>query len=124
MDMRGGAPAGSVPPDAQLVLPRFGPTAPSSLRSRATIVVLFRALTSLLLVFAMLFAPSELWAKPATRVDVTEVVLGRKHPNHEAREKEVGREVRRAAQRTSKSLDFGGMKRSRSASRSSSSTSR
>jgi hypothetical protein len=74
-------------------------------------VVVFRALTSLLLAFAMLLATAELWAKPSTRVDVTEVVLGRKHPHHEAREKHVGREVRRAAQRTAKALDFGGMKR-------------
>jgi hypothetical protein len=74
-------------------------------------VVLSRVLFSLLLAFATLLAPVELWAKPATRLDVTEVVLARKQPNHEKREKEVGREVRRAAQRSSKSLDFGGMKR-------------
>lgn len=73
--------------------------------------MLHRVLFSLVLAFATLFATGEAWARPATRVDVTEVVLTRKQPNHEAREKQVGREVRRAAQRASKSLDFGGMKR-------------
>ncbi len=73
--------------------------------------MLRRVLFSFVLAFAALFATGELWAKSATRVDVTEVVLARKQPNHDKREKEVGREVRRAAQRASKSLDFGGMKR-------------
>jgi hypothetical protein len=74
-------------------------------------VSVLRILVALLIAFAVGFAPGVSSAKPKTRLDVTEVVLLPKRERHEAEEKRVGREVRRAAQRAAKALDFGGHRR-------------
>lgn len=73
--------------------------------------MLVRWLQRLALALVILITPAELWAKPATRIDVTEVTLAKPEPNHRAREKQVGRQVRSAAHKAAKSLNFGDKKR-------------